>query len=139
MHKPQSHVRVDFSEYCSIGPGKIGLLEGIERTGSLSAAARDLGMSYRRAWLLLHSLNEGFGDPVVELSVGGKAGGGARLTDFGQRLIATYRQFEGAVDELAARSFADVRIGRSAPAEPAAPRRPINRSLAGAEARTKNR
>lgn len=139
MHKPQSHVRVDFSEHCSIGPGKIGLLEGIERTGSLSAAARDLGMSYRRAWLLLHSVNESFGSPVAELAAGGKAGGGARLTDFGRQLVGSYRQFESAVDELAARSFADVRIGRSAPAEPTAPRRPINRSLPGAEAHAKNR
>ena len=57
MNKPQAHVRIDFSETFSIGPGKIALLEGIVRTGSLSAAARMLGMSYRRAWLLLHSVN----------------------------------------------------------------------------------
>lgn len=122
-------MRVDFSEHCSIGPGKIGLLEGIERSGSLSAAARDLGMSYRRAWLLLHSLNEGFGEPAAELAAGGRAGGGARLTDFGRQLVSTYREFEAAVDELAASRFADMKLGRAEPREPAAGRRPINRSL----------
>src|SRR6187551_3128800 len=103
MSRPHAHIRLDFSGTSSIGPGKIGLLEGIERTGSLSAAARALGMSYRRAWLLLHSTNEGFRQPVVELSVGGKDGGGARLTDFGQRLISDFRRFEDAVEALAAK------------------------------------
>jgi molybdate transport system regulatory protein len=110
MAKPHAHIRLDFSGTCSIGPGKIGLLEGIERTGSLSAAARALGMSYRRAWLLLHATNKGFHDPVVELSVGGKDGGGTRLTDFGRQLIADYRGFEAAVDALAVKSFTAVRM-----------------------------
>ena len=66
MSKPHAHIRLDFSGTCSVGPGKIGLLEGIARTGSLSAAARALGMSYRRGWLLLHSINDGFQQPVVE-------------------------------------------------------------------------
>ncbi|MFO1504510.1 MAG: winged helix-turn-helix domain-containing protein [Steroidobacteraceae bacterium] len=129
--KPQAHVRIDFSGTCSIGPGKIGLLEGIERTGSLSAAARALGMSYRRAWLLLHSTNEGFSQPVVELSVGGKDGGGTRLTEFGRKLVADYRQFEDAVDQLAAKVFADVRVNpRASEAEPPrSERRPVKRAL----------
>jgi molybdate transport system regulatory protein len=129
MAKPHAHIRLDFSGTCSIGPGKIGLLEGIERTGSLSAAARALGMSYRRAWLLLHATNEGFQDPVVELSVGGKDGGGTRLTDFGRQLIADYRGFEAAVDALAARSFGAVRVSDSAEAEEGRTRRPVTRSL----------
>src|SRR6187551_3499225 len=102
--KPHAHIRLDFSGTCSLGPGKISQLEGVERTGSLSAAARALGMSYRRAWLLLHSTNEGFSQPVVELSVGGKDGGGGRLTDFGRRLVADYREFEAAVDALATKT-----------------------------------
>lgn len=114
MAEPHAHVRLDFTGTCSLGPGKIGLLEGIERTGSLSAAARQLGMSYRRAWLLLHSTNEGFTEPVVELSVGGKDGGGTRLTDFGRRLVADYRGFEAAVDALAAKTFADVQVSAAA-------------------------
>src|SRR5215213_9365089 len=105
MLKPQTHIRIDFSGTCALGPGKISLLEGIERTGSLSAAARMLGMSYRRGWLLLHSTNESFSQPVAELSVGGKDGGGAVLTEFVRRLIADYRAFEAAVDALATKTF----------------------------------
>jgi molybdate transport system regulatory protein len=139
--KPQTHIRIDFSGTCSIGPGKIGLLEGIERTGSLSAAARALGMSYRRAWLLLHSTNEGFSEPVVELSVGGKDGGGTRLTDFGRQLVSDYRRFDAAVDQLAAKTFGDVKVSaRALDAEsgtrPARPRRPVNRTL-GAKSRAR--
>ncbi|MEJ0100972.1 MAG: winged helix-turn-helix domain-containing protein [Pseudomonadota bacterium] len=130
MAKPHAHIRLDFSGTCSIGPGKIGLLEGIERTGSLSAAARALGMSYRRAWLLLHATNEGFEEAVVELSVGGKDGGGTRLTDFGRRLIADYRSFEGAVDTLAFKAFAGVRVVDGAStSEERRTRRPVSRSL----------
>ncbi len=133
MIKPQAHIRIDFSGTCSLGPGKIGLLEGIERSGSLSAAARALGMSYRRGWLLLHSTNEGFSQPVAELSVGGKDGGGARLTEFGRQLVADYRSFEAAVDALALKTFAGVHAGGK-PAEPVASRRPIKRSVTGAGA-----
>src|SRR5262245_26836756 len=128
MAKPHAHIRLDFSGTCSIGPGKIGLLEGIQRTGSLSAAARALGMSYRRAWLLLHATNKGFQDPVVELSVGGKDGGGTRLTDFGRQLIADYRGFESAVDALAFKAFAAVRTAERAEPEQGRPRRPVTRS-----------
>lgn len=129
MAKPHAHIRLDFSGTCSIGPGKVGLLEGIQRTGSLSAAARALGMSYRRAWLLLHNTNEGFHEPVVELSVGGKDGGGTRLTEFGQRLIANYRAFEASVDTLAAEAFASVQTSGRAMAEPEGGRRPVARAL----------
>jgi molybdate transport system regulatory protein len=129
MAKPHAHIRLDFSGTCSIGPGKIRLLEGIERSGSLSAAARALGMSYRRAWLLLHATNEGFQDPVVELSVGGKDGGGTRLTEFGKQLIADYRAFEAAVDALAVKSFAAVRLSDKSVAEDERARRPVTRRL----------
>lgn len=129
MAKPHAHLRLDFSGTCSIGPGKIGLLEGIDRTGSLSAAARSLGMSYRRAWLLLHNTNEGFHQAVVELSVGGKDGGGTRLTDFGRRLVADYRAFEKSVDGLAAEAFADIQISNRNGAEPETSRRPVARAL----------
>lgn len=128
MSSPHAHIRLDFTGTFSVGPGKISLLEGIERTGSLSAAARALGMSYRRAWLLLHSTNEGFQQPVVELSVGGKDGGGTRLTDFGRQLIADFREFEAAVDALAARTFAQVAPeGGGSEEQPG--RRPVNRAL----------
>lgn len=118
MSKPQARVRVDFPGDCSIGPGKIALLEGIARSGSLSAAARQLGMSYRRAWLLLHNTNAAFQEPVVELAVGGRDGGGAQLTDFGRRLVADFRAFEEDVDQLAADRFAALRVsGVAAPGQ----------------------
>jgi molybdate transport system regulatory protein len=130
--KPQLHVRIDFSGQCSLGPGKVSLLEAIDRAGSLSAAARELGMSYRRAWLLLHSVNEGFREPAVELSVGGSDGGGARLTDFGRQLIGEYRRFVAAATALAQQGLGALTIdGEAAGAHPAprAPRRPVSRSL----------
>lgn len=129
MGKPHAHIRLDFSAGCSLGPGKVGLLEGIERTGSLSAAARQLGMSYRRAWLLLHSTNEGFAQPVVELSVGGRDGGGTRLTDFGRQLVADYRAFVEAAETLAAQRFAGVQARGIASVEEASDRRPVTRAL----------
>ena len=77
--------RVDFSPECAVGPGKIALLEHIASSGSLSEAARKLKMSYRRAWLLLEDLNTSFQQPVAQMSVGGRGGGGASLTPFGIR------------------------------------------------------
>jgi molybdate transport repressor ModE-like protein len=78
------------------------LLEHIEASGSLSQAARELGMSYRRAWLLLDDLNHALGEPVSTASVGGAGGGGARLTEFGRKLIAAYRDVEHASHDVAA-------------------------------------
>jgi molybdate transport system regulatory protein len=92
--RPVVRFRVDFAAPCSVGPGKIALLEGIDRTGSLSQAARELGMSYRRAWLLLASLNTAFREPVAVTATGGRGGGGAELTRFGQELVRLFRAFE---------------------------------------------
>ncbi|HEY0799584.1 MAG TPA: LysR family transcriptional regulator, partial [Steroidobacteraceae bacterium] len=89
--------RVDFGTDCSVGLGKIELLEGIAQTGSLSKAAREMQMSYRRAWLLLEDLNRSFDQPVARASVGGRGGGGAILTTFGQRLVDGYRKLESEV------------------------------------------
>ncbi len=131
MSKPEAHTRIDFADGRSIGPGKIALLEFIERTGSLSGAGRALGMSYRRAWLLLHSVNDSFVEPAVEFSVGGKDGGGARLTPFGRKLIATYRGFEAQVEVLVAKSFGSLKTTR-APGPDEAPRRALSRPPAPA-------
>lgn len=84
-----------------IGPGKIALLEAIGREGSISAAGRALGMSYKRAWDLVDALNKLVGTPVVETSAGGPRGGGARLTDAGRALVADYRAIERAAQEAA--------------------------------------
>ncbi len=93
--------RVDIGRRCSIGIGKIELLEGIALTGSLSQAARRMRMSYRRAWLLLADLNKSFDHPVVHSSIGGRGGGGAVLTPFGARLVAGYRKLEAKMLPLA--------------------------------------
>ena len=92
--------RVDFGNRCSVGSGKIELLEGIARTGSLSQAAREMHMSYRRAWLLLADLNISFDLPVAKASVGGRGGGGVVLTDFGADLVSGYRLLEGRFNPL---------------------------------------
>ncbi len=105
MHVPAIRFRVDFGRDEAIGPGKIALLEHIGSSGSLSQAARELGMSYRRAWQLLASLNACFSERAVLTARGGRGGGGARLTPFGSRLIRAYREFDTEVQKRAARSF----------------------------------
>lgn len=78
----------------AIGPGKADLLEAIDREGSISAAGRAMGMSYRRTWLLVDSLNRCWKERVVETTAGGGADKGARLTPFGRTVLETYRAFE---------------------------------------------
>jgi molybdate transport system regulatory protein len=87
-------VRVDFGADRALGPGKIRLLEAIGKTGSITRAGRALGMSYRRAWLLVDDVNCSFREPVVATQPGGVQGGGAELTPFGRELIETYRAIE---------------------------------------------
>ncbi|MGA8496335.1 MAG: winged helix-turn-helix domain-containing protein [Xanthobacteraceae bacterium] len=87
-------VRVDFGADRALGPGKIRLLEAIGKTGSISRAGRALGMSYRRAWLLVDDMNRCFRAPVVTTQPGGVQGGGAALTPFGVDLIENYRAIE---------------------------------------------
>ena len=77
-----------------LGPGKIDLLEAIARTGSISAAAREMDMSYRRAWLLVDALNQIFARPLVVAAPGGARGGGAQITEFGKAVAAAYRRIE---------------------------------------------
>jgi molybdate transport system regulatory protein len=98
---PKVRFRVDFGSRCSIGVGKIELLEGIARSGSLSQAAREMRMSYRRAWLLLEDMNLSFDQPVARASVGGRGGGGVILSAFGTRLVAGYRRLESSLQPLA--------------------------------------
>lgn len=88
------HLRVIKGRHRAIGPGKVALLEAIEDTGSISAAARKLGMSYRRAWMLVDDLNRRLSKAVVQTAPGGKHGGGATLSPTGRKLIALYRDIE---------------------------------------------
>src|SRR5271154_6948992 len=103
MAAPAVRFRIDFTEHSSIGPGKILLLEAIREAGSLSQGARNIGMSYRRAWLLLDSLRQTFREPVTVASTGGKDGGGMLVTEFGNALIKNYRELERDFARLAGR------------------------------------
>jgi molybdate transport system regulatory protein len=87
-------LRVDFGADRAIGPGKVLLLEAIRDTGSISQAGRSLGMSYRRAWLLVDDMNRCFREPVVTAQPGGAQGGGAALTAFGEKVVQKYRTIE---------------------------------------------
>ena len=94
-----------------IGPGKVTLLESVRDTGSISAAARAMGMDYKRAWVLVDSLNRAFAMPVVERSAGGTGGGGASLTSFGAELLGRYRRLEAAAVELAGDDLDALELG----------------------------
>jgi molybdate transport system regulatory protein len=87
-------IRVNFGGRFALGPGKVRLLELIAKHGSISAAGRAMGMSYRRAWLLVDSLNKAFRVPLVAKQMGGTGGGGAVLTKLGQTVVMQYRAME---------------------------------------------
>lgn len=84
-------LRILLGGVIAMGPGKAALLEAIRDTGSISQAARSLGMSYRRAWLLVDAMNQSFVEPLVTASTGGEGGGGARVTDFGLAVLEDYQ------------------------------------------------
>ncbi len=104
-------IRIDLGGEGRIGPGKIDLLEAIRREGSISAAGRAMEMSYRRAWDLVDETTRICGRPVVASQTGGKHGGGARLTDFGEELIARYRAIEKAAARAARAELAALQSG----------------------------
>ncbi len=99
---PVLSLRIDFEGGGRLGPGKARLLECIAETGSISAGARAMGMSYKRAWDLVEETARIAGAPVVETRAGGAQGGGAKLTDAGARMLATFRAVEKAAAEAAA-------------------------------------
>lgn len=129
MPVPHVRVRVDLTPACSIGPGKVALLEAIAKSGSLSGAARAIGMSYRRAWVLLEELNGSFTEPLTRSTVGGAGGGGVDLTAFGRELIEAYRSLERAVDALGTRHVHGIASRAIDGRRRAAPktRRPLNK------------
>lgn len=99
-------IRLDFDNDHRLGPGKIALLEAIGRTGSISAAGREFGMAYRRAWLLVDDINHMFTAPLVVTREGGKNGGGASLSELGGKVVQLYRSAERKIHTSAAAEIA---------------------------------
>ena len=94
MDRLEPRIRILLGSSIAIGPGKAALLDAIGETGSIAAAGRRMGMSYRRAWVLVKTMNACFREPLVEAAKGGVGGGGARLTETGERVLALYRAME---------------------------------------------
>ena len=104
-----ARLRVVVEPDVAIGPGKADILEGIKETGSIAAAGRRMGMSYKRAWLLVDTMNRCFDTPLVETSRGGRARGGATLTPAGEAVLACYRRMENSAHAANAEEMAKLR------------------------------
>ena len=101
----QFRLRITKGDAIAVGPGKIKLLEAIDKAGSLTAAAKNLGMSYRRAWLLIDTMNRCFREPVVATAVGGDHGGASLLTKHGREVIERYRHAEATAQSAGKRDL----------------------------------
>lgn len=115
-------VRIDLGEHGKLGPGKLMLLQKIDELGSISAAGREMKMSYRQAWGLIHQLNGAFREPVVRSQAGGEMGGGARLTEFGKLLLMHCNAMVSNTRRIAQPhlDFLDGVLATSAPPQPEA-------------------
>jgi molybdate transport system regulatory protein len=107
--KVGARLRVVVEPDVAIGPGKADILEGIKETGSIAAAGRRMGMSYKRAWLIVETMNRCFRTPLVETSRGGRARGGATLTPTGEAVLACYRRMESRTQRAIAEDMAKLR------------------------------
>ena len=108
---PKPRVRILIGDTVALGPGKVRLLEAIEQTGSIAAAARAMGMSYGRAWQLVRAMNGDFVSPLVQREAGGRGGGGASVTDLGRDALTRYREIErtaGAAVEAEVAEFSEL-------------------------------
>ena len=108
-HRPDSFIRIHLARVNAIGPGKADLLEAIGQTGSMAAAARRMGMSYRRAWNMVKALNSSFRAPLVETVKGGRSGGSAQLTTTGDDVLRRYRRMEAYATEAIAMEAVEFR------------------------------
>ena len=106
---PGARLRIVLEPDIAIGPGKADVLQGIKETGSIAAAGRRMGMSYKRAWLLVETMNACFETPLVETSRGGRARGGAILTPTGDRVLAAYRRMEALTADAVEDELCDLR------------------------------
>ncbi len=127
-------LRITIGENSFLGPGKVRLLELIGETGSISAAARLLDMSYRRAWLLVESMNTAFREPVLTSAVGGRQGGGATLTAFGREVVTRYRRMEARARAAIAADVAALHAKARPGHADAVPPRRLSRAGTGAAA-----
>jgi molybdate transport system regulatory protein len=107
-------LRIDFANGSQIGHGKIRLLELIAQHGSISRAAKEMNMSYRRAWLLSDEINRMFKTPVLETQHGGSGGGSARLTSFGHAVVGHYRAIEAQSMKLFYKQLTELERGLAA-------------------------
>lgn len=98
-HDPTPRLRILLGEVTALGPGKARLLEAIQEKGSISGAARHMGMSYRRAWNLVEAMNQSFREPLIDTARGGTRGGGASVTPLGEDVLARYRRMEARAAE----------------------------------------
>lgn len=113
---PVARLRIVLGENIALGPGKADLLDGVRETGSIAAAGRRMGMSYKQAWLLIETMNACFKKPLVAAAKGGKAGGGARLTPLGEDVLARFRRMQDSSSRAIARDLAALkRVMRKAP------------------------
>ncbi|MEJ2059171.1 MAG: LysR family transcriptional regulator [Gammaproteobacteria bacterium] len=102
MSNRRPRLRILLGQAIAMGPGKADLLEAIDRTGSISAAAREMHMSYRRAWQLVEVMNQAFVEPLVDTATGGRGGGGTTVTPFGRDILKRYREMEDKAAEAVA-------------------------------------
>ncbi|HEY7986776.1 MAG TPA: ModE family transcriptional regulator [Methylophilaceae bacterium] len=100
-------IRISHGSETAMGPGKADLLDAIDQFGSISAAAKHMGMSYRRAWELVDTMNSCFDEPLVKTSPGGTHGGGAQITEFGFYILKCYRDLVVKTRAAAEREIAE--------------------------------
>ncbi|MEQ1601019.1 MAG: LysR family transcriptional regulator [Methylophilaceae bacterium] len=101
-------IHVPYGKVSAIGPGKASLLEAIARDGSISAAARSMGMSYKRAWDLVDTMNHSFKQPLVATATGGSHGGGAHITELGFLVLHRYREIEAKASQVVNAEIGDL-------------------------------
>ena len=114
---PGLTLRVMAGDFPAMGPGRARLIALIDSTGSISAAAREMGMSYRRAWQLVEAINESFNQPIVTTAVGGRKGGGTLVTEFGKQMVEAYHQMESKASAVIAADLGNYAANLRKPAQ----------------------
>lgn len=108
MSSKNIKIRIPVGKLSAIGPGKADLLEAIDRSGSISGAARLMGMSYKRAWDLVDTMNHYFREPLVATAAGGSHGGGAQVTEFGFEVLRRFREIEAKASQSVSKELREL-------------------------------